>query len=487
MDGPCLSRAYRSVPSQSLLQLLSEYKVALVDVISRSFQCPPSAKADRAPLANAQIYMLRTIEALVGINNINVTLRVDLSRQTTAEHVAARVQAVIEAYPAFRTLFPRDDNGVHYQQLAHEGTFEMAIISADERSVDEEVRACLDAFLADPFRIEDTLPFRCGLITKDGVPAVLAMAFSHLILDRWSLLLVRRGLQAYFDDDNANTLPGVQEWSPIDQGNLEQSEAVRSRVNARLAYWRDTLAQFPPEMLQVDVSRPSTPGHWRNIAIQSGAIHAALVILSKKYNIPSGTILLGVFASAFSQYFGLKIFAAESMFSNRVDHISQTAVGQYAQTTPFVIEMGGDDFGIFLTQLQGRLLRSYGNASVPPGQTEEIFDAIGAQRIAACFNIDHSAHSAEFQDLSAEQLRAKLDAAPKRNIVEDMKKWDYDWSRIYIESHSPRDILMRVDTRLIPLAAVHEILAGIEALLVDLAATGSTSFWPVAARVCPRR
>jgi hypothetical protein len=341
--------------------------MAVVDAISRSFRCPVPASADRAPLANAQAYMLRTIEALVGVNTINVTLRVDISPSATAEFVAARVQAVIEAYSAFRTIFPRDERGIHYQQLLHEGTFQMSVISTDDRSVDEEVRACLGSFLSEPFQLEDTLPFRCGLITKGGTSAVLAMAFSHLILDRWSLLLVRKGLQAYFDD-NASTLPGVQDWSTIDQGNYEQSAAVKERTKSRLTYWRDTLNQFPLEMLQFDVARPASRGHWHNITIQSSAIHVALVVLGKKHNIPIGTVLLSAFAAGLSHYFNLEVFAAETMFSNRIDHIRQSAVGQYAQTTPVVMDIGGDDFSAFLMQLQGRLLRSYGNASVPPSR-----------------------------------------------------------------------------------------------------------------------
>jgi hypothetical protein len=461
--------------------------LTIKEVISRSFCCDEPASAEQAPLTNAQAYMLRTINALVGINNINVTLRVDLPASVSVDFVASRVQAVVEAYSAFRTIFPSDERGVPYQKLVHSGSFQISVLPATDRTVDEEVRACLHSFLAEPFRLADELPIRCGVITKDGTPAVLAMAFSHLILDRWSLALVRTGLESFFADNNATNLPGVKDWSPIDQGKYEQSDAVKDRTKSRLRYWSDTLKLFPPEMLQFNVERPSSHGHWRNVTIQSSAIQHALMVLGKRHNIPSGTILLAAFAVAITHYLNIKTFAAEVMFSNRIDHITQSAVGQYAQPTPVVMDVSGHDFGALLTQLQARLLRAFGNASVPPHEAEVIFDEVGAKRITACLNIDHPAHSTELQDSSADQLQAALRDARRQNIIEDVNQWDYDWSRIYVESHSPRHILLRMDSRLIPVADAHQMLIGVEAVLVELAMSGSSSIGSMTERFCPQK
>lgn len=461
--------------------------MAVTQIISRSFACDGPASAEQAPLTHAQAYMLRTIEALVGVNNINVTLRVDLPASVSVDFVAARVQAVIEAYSAFRTIFPRDEGGVPYQKLVHSGSFELSVLPANDRTVDEEVRSCLLAFLAEPFRLEDSLPFRCGVITKDGAPAVLAMACSHLILDRWSLALVRKGLELFFADNNASTLPGVQDWSPIDQGRYEQSDAVKERTKSRLRYWSDTLKLFPRKLLQLDVERPVSPGHWRNVTIQSPAIQCALVVLGERHTIPSGTILLAAFGAAITHYLGLDVFAGEVMFSNRIEHITQSAVGQYAQPTPLVLNTTGQDFGALLTQLQARLLRSFGNASVPPRETEAVFDELDAKRITACFNIDHPPLSGEQQRLSVEHLQAALQARRMQNIVEDPNQWDYDWSQIYVESHSQRDILLRMDTRLIPVADARAMLSGVETLLAELTMTESSAIGTLVERLCPRK
>lgn len=461
--------------------------MALIEVIERQFRCAQSLSKERAPLSNAQVFMLKRIEALVGVNNINVTVRVDLPSTATVDTVVSKIQAMVEAHSAFRTLFPLDENGVRYQQPVLDGTLEISVISAVERTVDDEARACLSAFLADPFEIDDHLPIRSGVITKDGVPVVLAMAFSHLILDRWSLRLVREALSSYMADSDVTILPGIEDWSPVDQGRVEQSDTFIGLEKTRLLYWKNTLELFPPCMLQFDVERPLFNGAWRNVRMQSSALHHAMTVLSRQYEIPTGTILISAFAVTLANYFDIDVFAAEVMFSNRVERVAQGAIGQYAQTTPVAMEIRKSDFGTLLKQLQVRLLRAYQSANVPPNDVDIILADLGAKRINAAFNIDHSADSASLNNSTTEQLLASLENARAHGVMTDENQWDYDWNTVYVESHSARDVLLRFDTRVIPVDQAQDILIKIEATIVEMAVSGPLSIWPVIDKIYPRR
>ncbi|MFE0135718.1 condensation domain-containing protein, partial [Streptomyces sp. NPDC059037] len=246
-----------------------------------------------------------------------------------------------------------------------------------EQAAAERLEEQLAAASGRGFDLSTELPWRVSLLTVAPEESVLLLVVHHIASDGWSMGVLARDLRVAYEARCAGRAPGW-EALPVQYADyaLWQREALgdpgdpESVISGQLAYWKDALADAPPELaLPVDRARRGEPSfqggsvpvsveadtHRRLVAVAARGratmfmlVHAALSVLLSRMgagsDIPVGT---GIAGRGDAQLEGLSGFfvntlvlradlAGDPSFAEVLRRVRETDLAAYAhQDVPF--------------------------------------------------------------------------------------------------------------------------------------------------------
>ncbi|WP_373681682.1 condensation domain-containing protein, partial [Streptomyces sp. b94] len=121
---------------------------------------------------------------------LNVPRLYRLRPGTTEAGTVTALSELLVRYEVLRTRVVRDPAGTVRQRVHARGALHLAVHEAPAGAVDDYARTVLDGLVTPPLDVTECWPLRAALVTEDGHPRYLALAFSHVAVDAYALVPV---------------------------------------------------------------------------------------------------------------------------------------------------------------------------------------------------------------------------------------------------------------------------------------------------------
>ncbi|MEU8389535.1 amino acid adenylation domain-containing protein [Micromonospora sp. NPDC048843] len=218
-------------------------------------------RPDRVPVSASQL-RLWALDRMPGAGRYHVPLAVRLHGDLRVSELQAALGDVVGRHESLRTVLREDDGGVVQVVLdPAAATPALTIAEATPESIDEELARAARL----PFDLATGPVLRAVLYRLAADDHVLLVVIHHVAADGWSLTPLARDLSEAHTARCAGTAPG---WKPLpvqyadytrwQRELLGDPDDPNSRYVTQLAYWRETLAGIPDELLlPADRRRPA--------------------------------------------------------------------------------------------------------------------------------------------------------------------------------------------------------------------------------------
>jgi len=337
-------------------QLIGERKAEFIAYLSVGTDAPPSDEpvlrrrdTGDAILSPTQrrLWFLDRLTGAAANYTVPVTYRLTGTLDVLALERA--LGGVVERHESLRTVI-RQKDGEPVAHVRHDAVVTMQVESLemlDASAHDKDVRARLQATLADPFDLAEELPFRVRLFRLAPDLHVLMLTFHHIATDGWSvenLLRELSSLYAAFLAGQGNPLPPPA-LQYGDYAAWQREWLQGERLQRPLDYWRQRLAGAPAmHGLPMDRPRPAqgvrVGGSWRQRLPAS--LHRALTDLGHRHGATLFMTLQAAFAVLLARWSGESDVVVGTPVANRARPELAPLVGFFANTLALRSNVAGD-------------------------------------------------------------------------------------------------------------------------------------------------
>ncbi|MTE17004.1 non-ribosomal peptide synthase/polyketide synthase [Nocardia aurantiaca] len=354
-------------------------------------------RPERIPLSPAQqrLWFLNRIESEDGersVYNLPIVLRL-----RGALHIAALEQAALDVlarHESLRTTYPDSESGP-YQHILEVADIGLSLGPVPVAA--SELTGALTAFAAAGFDVTAELPSRIGLFVIDEengdrspetAEYVLAVVVHHIAADALSLEPLIADLMRAYTARVAGIEPG---WEPLAvqyaDYSLWQHELLGddkepgSVAHQQLAFWRETLADLPPQLaLPIDRPRPA-------VQTNAGAsvpfsvdetVAAGLRELARAHGATMFMVVHAAFAALLARSCGTADMAVASPIGGRGERELDALIGMFVNTLVLRTQVESDlSFTELLDRVRTADLAAFAHAELP---FERIVDALAVDR-----------------------------------------------------------------------------------------------------------
>ncbi len=274
--------------------------------------------------------------------------------------------ALIERHESLRTTF-HDTPAGPVQRIARCGELPVRLEQAgQERPL--ELAERLAAQMCEEIFAPEEWPLHCRVVIKDGRPAALAFAFSHLAVDHQALWLLSEDWRRLLRGED---LPPAA-WQPMDQAELEATEPFQARSARSIRYWQPVLDWVP---LDVFDHPPGQPEDLRfiEVAMESVALAVAAGRLARQWQISTSSVLLAACSTMLATVTGRPRAVMLLPHINRRDPRTRAMVGAVGQDSLFALDLscpdgagGAADFAAACRAAQRNALLAYRSTQYDP-------------------------------------------------------------------------------------------------------------------------
>lgn len=279
------------------------------------------------PLSYGQLYSWREIATYPPdwMREANLSTIWNL-RGIAPDRVAAALQRLVDRYEALRTTYHlRSSEPLQRIQLAAAPPIEhvnRVITSHDDwkRTADE-----LAEVAGAPFPMTGNVGWRGVLASSGGAPMLLALSFSHLILDIWSVQNLQTQFQQLITDPDS-----AAPHAPTPRELTHQ----RPPYDGGERYWKRILDDDPLRSL------PTLPAGAKRHRIQATLHSPRLAWLvdqaGKRLGVTAPSVLMALFAAGLSQHLDTDRITMSLMASNRYTPALRHVVSTMNQLIPVI-------------------------------------------------------------------------------------------------------------------------------------------------------
>lgn len=281
-----------------------------------------------APLSFGQLYSWREVATYpdAWLQEANLPTAWDL-RGLELGRVKAALRLLIDRHEPLRTTYHlRDGEPVQRVHSSVTPPIEHIDRMVTDRGDPDRTK---DALVAQPLSMTDELGWRGQLITTGGAPMFLALSFSHLIVDVWSIHKLQDQFRTLVSnlDDRAPRAP-----SPSELGRRQRGESWRTRRDGAVRYWQrilgeDLMHQFPTA--PSGAHRPRIQATLHSHRLGGLATQAAM-----RHGVTAPAVLLALLAAGLSKHIDADRVTMSLMSSNRFDPEHQHTIGTLNQLIP---------------------------------------------------------------------------------------------------------------------------------------------------------
>jgi hypothetical protein len=288
-----------------------------------------------APLSFGQLYSWREVDSYPTgwKSEANLPATWDL-RGFSAERVELALQRLFEWHEPLRTTYHLRD-GVPMQRVHTELELPIERVKRLITGRRDAERTTAE-LLAIPFPMTGELCWRGRLVSWRGAPMFLALSFSHLILDVWSvqeLYTQFRGLLVNPDDPTIAARVGPSARALAGE---QRTEAGARRQQSAERYWREVLSGRTVQL-------PTLPaGAERNriqATLHSGQLAAQTVQVARELGVTAPSVLAALVAAGLGRQLARDEVVLNLMSSNRFAPGHRYVVGTMNQLIPVAISV----------------------------------------------------------------------------------------------------------------------------------------------------
>ncbi len=283
-----------------------------------------------APLSHGQLFSWREIERYPQdwLAEANLGSTWDL-RGLSAERVREALRRLVERHEALRTTYHvRDGVPVQHVHDKVEPPVEWVDRVLTDPGQADETKAEL---VARPFTMSGDLNWRGQVVGSEGRPVYLTMAFSHLIVDVWSIHQLRDQFKALAADLGAVAAIGP---APRELARRQRQESWRPRQESSERYWRGVLDQGLTDAL------PTLPARVKRnrleLTLRSHALGGLAAEAAKRHGVTAPGVVMAFVAAGLARNLDIGKVTVSLMSSNRFTPEAQHNVGTINQLIPFV-------------------------------------------------------------------------------------------------------------------------------------------------------
>jgi Condensation domain len=233
-------------------------------------------------------------------------------RPVGVDDVLGALATVFGRYEALRTRTPVVD-GEPRQVVSATGTVTVEVIRAADGDAADTATRTADGYCATAFDYAADWPLRIGIVTVDGVPSFVALAFCHLASDLGGSAFVLRDIAAVVAGTD---LVDAAETQPVDLARQQRSAEGQRAASAAARYWRRAYERIPASMFEREVDVPEQPRYQR-VLLVSPALGAAAAMLGDRFGTGSSAVLNAATAATIGALTGHDTCAVLAITKNR--------------------------------------------------------------------------------------------------------------------------------------------------------------------------
>ncbi|GAA0974304.1 hypothetical protein GCM10009555_030400 [Acrocarpospora macrocephala] len=422
-----------------------------------------------APLSHGQLFSWREIARYPDdwMQDANLPTVWDL-RGLPLARVENALRALMDRHEALRTTYHVvDGQPVQRVHESAEPPIERVDRVVPDRQDPEDTK---DALCAVPFPMEGGLCWRGQLVTTDGSPVFLALSFSHLILDVWSINHLTDQFRALVADPEAVAELGP---TPSELAREQRTELWRERKEASERYWRRTLGDVLADPL------PTLPARVKRNRVEatlhSHRLGGLAALAARRLGVTPPAVVMALVAAGLARHTNTDTVTMSLMASNRFAPEHHHVIGTMNQLIPVVAAVDpGSSLGEHVKRLHWAGTRAYRYSSYD-------FDRIAALAAeAAAQRGDEPAHDCWVNQLFRcwfnyvqldRQLSDPVAKSPAELLWTPLAQQYGQPFRVRVSVFNGRtSILMLADPTIIPAEGMADMLRVI-ALGVQVAAT----------------
>ncbi len=370
---------------------------------------PIPVRADRSPAAPSyaqqRLWFLAQLAPDSPFYNVPTAIR--WPSGVDPDRLAASLDSLIERHEILRTTFPTVDGA----PLAAVGPpMKVDLPVEDLRSLSpgqrrKGRRRLLQEEVDEPFDLTRGPLLRARLLLEQD-EAVLVLTFHHIVVDGWSLEVIRRELRALYaaPDGKAALPPPALQYADF---AAWQRTWVESRGSGpALDYWRGQLAGAPTVLeLPADRPRPAVQtfrGGTVSAAIPPAVARPVLALGAARGATPFMT-LLAAFAVLLSRYADRTDLVVGTPVAGRTRTELEPLVGLFVNTLPLRIDLAGEpSFHDLLDRVVRTTTGALTHAELP---FDRIVSEVAAERdatrsplVQVLFDFERTSHSLPASD-----------------------------------------------------------------------------------------
>jgi amino acid adenylation domain-containing protein/non-ribosomal peptide synthase protein (TIGR01720 family) len=373
----------------------------------------PWERPERIPLSFAQrrLWFINKLEGANALYNHGMSLR--LSGTLDRPALVAALSDVVARHESLRTIFPEAE-GTPWQEILPATEVDLSVVDITEEALADAVNA--EASIG--FELSTQMPIRATLFALSPVEQVLLIVVHHVSSDGWSLVPLAHDLSRAYQARVAGTVP---DWAPLPvqypdyalwQHELLGSEDDSESLGARqLAFWRDTLAGLPDElMLPVDRPRPAEISHRGGQVVFDieDDLHSRLTALAIAHRVSLFMVLQAGIAALLTRLGAGTDIPLGTPVAGRTDDALDDLVGFFVNTLVLRTDTSGEpSFAELLERVREADLAAHAHQDVPFEQLVETLNPVRSLARHPLFQVMLTLQNAPAGELEMPGLRVR--------------------------------------------------------------------------------